>query len=171
VSVRGAPDHFERGAGVRIWRVAPNLWAQLGGLLWAPNVKEPWPTGEEYAATCPAHPDHSPPEDGCSCGIYAFYTPEHAAAGGYWPDEGGPFFTRLVAGVIGAAGTVDLHTHGLLAARVTVEAIFTAGAPDEDLPIPRQVIADAYGAALINGKDYKAFCAKRGLSIVNSEDL
>jgi hypothetical protein len=52
-----------------------------------------------------------------------------------------------------------------------VEAIFTAGAPDEDLPIPRQVIAEAYGAALINSEDYKAFCAKRGLSIVNSEDL
>lgn len=42
-----APDYINRVAGVRIWRVAPNLWAQLGGLLWAPGMKEPWASGDD----------------------------------------------------------------------------------------------------------------------------
>jgi hypothetical protein len=167
-----APDYVNRAAGVRIWRVAPTLWAQLGGLLWAPNVKEPWPPGEEYIATCPGYPDHAPPAEGCSCGIYAFYTPDLAANGGYWPPEQRvSLHNRIVAGVVGAAGEIVLHESGLLAARVTVEAIFTAGAADEQLPMPRQVIADAYGAAVIDSTDYEAFCAERGLIVFSPEDI
>jgi hypothetical protein len=166
-----APDYIARIAGVRIWRIAPNLWAQLGGLLWAPNVKEPWPTGEECVATCPGYPDHAPPAEGCSCGIYAFYNPALAAEGGYWPKEGGHLFNRLVAGVVGAAGEAVLHDYGLLAERATVEAIFTDGAPDEDLPMPRQVIADAYGAELIDSADYETFCAERGLIVFGPDDF
>jgi hypothetical protein len=167
----GAPDYVGRVAGVRIWRVAPTLWAQLGGLLWAPNMKEPWPTGEEYVATCPAAPDHSPPAEGCSCGIYAFYSPVLADEWGYWPQEGAPLFNRLLAGVVGAAGEVLLHERGLLAARVSVEAIFTNGASDSELPIPRNEIASAYGADVIDAEDFEAFCAERGLIVFSPEDL
>ena len=167
----GSPDYINRIAGVRIWRVAPNLWAQLGGLVWAPGMREPWPTGEEYVATCRYAPDHTPPAEGCSCGIYAFLNPLLAAGGGYWPSPDDPLFCRLVAGVIGAADEVVLHDHGLLAGRATVEAIFTVGAPDEDLPMPRQVIADAYGAKVIDVQDYEAFCADRGLVVFSPDDL
>jgi hypothetical protein len=169
-NVTQTPDFINHIAGVRIWRVAPNLWAQLGGLLWAPNVKEPWPTGEEYVATCPATPDHAPPQEGCSCGIYAFYDAQLAQQGGYWPQEGAPHFRRLVAGVVGAAGDVVLHERGLLAARATVEAIFTAGAHDEELPIPRAELAAAYGAEVIDAADYEAFCAGLGLIAFSAED-
>jgi|SRR5215208_377790 len=165
------PDYINRAAGVRIWRVAPNLWAQLGGLLWAPNVKEPWPTGEEYVATCPGSPDHTPPQEGCSCGIYAFYAPQLAVWGGYWPQEGHPFFNRLVGGVVGAAGEVVLYERGLLAACTTVEAIFTDGTPDAELPFPRSEIAAAYGAELIDSRDYEAFCADRSLIVFSEEDI
>jgi hypothetical protein len=170
-----APDYLNRVAGVRIWRVAPTLWAQLGGLLWAPAVKEPWPTGEEHVATCSGHPDHVPPAEGCSCGIYAFYDPQQAFAADYWPKEHEPFinlpFSRLVAGVVGVAGEIVLHDHGLLAARARVEAIFTDGAPDEDLPMPRQVIADAYDVPVIDSEDYHDFCAELGLIVFGAEDL
>jgi hypothetical protein len=166
-----APDYLNRVAGVRIWRVAPNLWAQLGGLLWAPNIKEPWPMGEEYVATCPAAPDHAPPADGCSCGIYAFYTPDLAQQGGYWPQEGARYWDRLVAGVVGAAGDVVLHERGLLAARTKVEAIFTEGAPDAELPIPRAELFAAYNAEVIDAADYEAFCAERSLIVFSAEDL
>lgn len=183
----GAPDYVSCAAGVRIWRVAPNLLAQLGGLLWAPNVKEPWPTGEECMAGCSVSPDHAPPHEECTCGIYAFYSPELAKEGGYWPKAGAPLFNRLVAGVIGAAGEIVLHESGLLAARATVEAIFTDGAPDVELPLThqieggriteskrrmsREVIADAYGVPVIDSRDYEAFCAKRGLIVFGTEDL
>jgi hypothetical protein len=166
-----APDYVNPVAGVRLWRAAPTLWAQLGGLLWAPNMKEPWPTGEEYVATCPAAPDHTPPQRDCSCGIYAFYSPVLAEEWGYWPQEGAPLFNRLLVGVVGAAGEVVLHERGLLAARVSVEAIFTNGASDSELPIPRKEIASAYGAELIYSQDYEAFCAERGLIVFSPEDL
>lgn len=166
-----APDYISRVAGVRIWRVAPNLWSQLGGLLWAPSMKEPWPTGEEYVATCSTDPDHTPPAEGCRCGIYAFYNPKLADEGGYWPNPYAPLFNRLVCGVVGAAGDVVLHQHGLLAERATVEALFTDGAPDADLPIPRLEIAEAYGAELIYSQDYEAFCVGRGLKVFSPDDL
>jgi hypothetical protein len=167
------PDYVSPGAGVRIWRVAPNLWAQLGGLLWAPGMKEPWPggVGEEYHASCSRCPDHVPPHEGCGCGIYAFYTPELALVGGYWPREGAPLFNRLVAGVVGVAGDVALHEHGLKANRATVEAIFTAGARDWELPIPRSELASAYGAKVIDSEDYEAFCNERGLIAFGPEHL
>jgi len=166
-----APDYIDRAAGVRIWRVAPNLWAQLGGLLWAPNMKEPWPTGEEYVATCSGNPDHVPPHEGCSCGIYAFFNPKLADKGGYWPNPYAPLFDRLLAGVVGVAGDVVLHDHGLLAARATVKAIFVDGALDSELPIPRSEIAAAYDAELIYAQDYEAFCAVRGLLVFSPEDV
>jgi hypothetical protein len=169
-----APDYINRVAGVRMWRVAPNLWAQLGGLLWAPSVREPWPTGEEYIATCQMVPDHSPPAEGCACGVYAFYTPAFALGAGYLPQPHFPNYNGLVAGVVGAAGEVELAEWGWRAARVSVEAIFTAGAPDDDLPMPRQIIADAYSAEVISlggftAGEYEAFCEERGLTVLGRQ--
>jgi hypothetical protein len=167
----GTPDYINRIAGVRTWLVAPNLWAQLGGLLWAPMMRDPWTTGEEYAATCTGHPDHTPPEDGCGCGIYAFLDPTLARRMGYWTERGAGPSNRIVAGVIGAAGKVSLTDRGLLAACATVEAIFTDGAPDDELPIPRAEIAQAYGADVIDTADYEEFCAERGLILFGPDDL
>jgi len=170
--VTQAPDYIQRVAGVRIWRVAPNLWAQLGGFLWAPGMKEPWPTGEEeYVASCSAFPDHTPPQEGCSCGIYAFYTPVLAKGGNYWPEPLAPLYNRLVAGVVGLAGDVALHEYGMKATRARLEAIFTVGAPDAELPIPRGELAAAYGAEIVDSREYEAFCEERGLIVFGPEDL
>ena len=166
-----APDYINRVAGVRIWRVAPNLWAQLGGLLWAPGMKEPWASGEEYHASCPGHPDHVPPDPGCCCGIYAFYNAALAKEGGYWPGIGGGPYNRVAAGVVGAAGDVELHDHGMKAERATVEAIFTDGVPDEELPIPRQEIASAYGAEVVDSADFEEFCDARALVVIDPAGL
>jgi hypothetical protein len=165
------PDYISRVAAVRIWRVAPHLWAQLGGLLWAPAVQEPWPTGEEFYAKCTTHLDSAPPRPGCGCGIYAFYTPKLAQPGGYWVDSSVGPTNRLVAGVIGAAGEVELCEFGLRAERATVEAIFTVGAFDHEIPIPRQEIAAAYGAEVISADDYEEFCAERGLVVIDPSSL
>lgn len=63
------------------------------------------------------------------------------------------------------------YEHGLLAARATVEAIFTDGAADAQLPLARKEIATAYGAEVIDSSDYEAFCAERGLIVFGPEDL
>lgn len=165
------PDYINRVAGVRIWRVAPNLWAQLRGLLWGPGMKEPWVTGEEYVATCSRSPDHVPPTEGCSCGIYAFYTPDLAIEGGYWTYPGDALYNRLVAGVVSVAGDVALHEWGMKAHRASIEVIFTTGAADEELPIPRSELAVAYGAEVIDVQDFEEFCAERGLILLGPEDL
>jgi hypothetical protein len=165
-----APDLIRPVAGVRVWRIAPTLWWQLGGLLWSPSMKEPWPTGEVYRASCRL--DHEPGSEGCACGVYAYFSPELARRGDYWPKT-----NREIAGVIGAAGEVDLWSKGMRAGRATVEAIFTAGYPDEELPLSRQEIADAYPSAdggtaeVIDEADYHAFCEERGFIVYSPEDF
>jgi hypothetical protein len=151
--------------------VAPTLWAQLGGLLWAPAVQEPWPTGEEYYASCAAAPDHVPGEN-CSCGVYAFYTPGMAKTGGCWvPVPGQLLYNRIVAGVIGAAGDIELGEYGMRAERATVEALFANGAAEQDLPFPRSEIAHVYGAEVIGAGEYEEFCRWRGLVVIDPADL
>jgi hypothetical protein len=167
----GAPDYIQPVVGVRIWRVAPNLLSQHMGLLWGPGAREPWPTGRGHKATC-EDPDHDPPEDGCGCGLYAFYTPQLAASGRYWPTpEDGWLYNRLVAGVMGASGNIALHEWGFKAEKGRVAALFTAGAADEELPLPREIIADAYGVPLIETEDYFGFCGREGLMVFSPEDL
>jgi hypothetical protein len=152
----GPPDFTDPIAGVRIWRVAPTLWWQMGGLLWSPAMREPWPTGEVYRAAC--RMDHAPGSAGCGCGVYSFYTPELAKGGSYWPTS-----DREIAGVIGASGEVDLSSVGMRSGSATIEAIFTAGAPDSELPLSRQEIADGYGAEVIDPEDFEEFCDRRAL--------
>lgn len=172
------PDYIQPVAGVRIWRVAPNLLAQHMGLLWGPGAREPWPTGKEHYAKCglegeePNHTDHSPPVEGCSCGFYAFYTPALAIGGGYWPSaDYGQLYNRLVAGVMSASGDVALHEWGFKTERARVAALFTTGAADEELPLPREIIADAYGVPVIEADDFFEFCEQEGLVVFSPEDL
>jgi hypothetical protein len=134
-------------------------------------MKEPWATGEEYYPQCPAHPDEPPPGEDCSCGIYCHYTPGDARASAYWPLEGAPLYDRQVVGVIGCAGDLELGDIGMRAGRATVEAIFTAGAPDRDLPIPRADIAAGYDAEVIAVEDFADFCGRRNLIIVTEDHL
>jgi hypothetical protein len=183
-----APDYINRVAGVRVWRVAPNLWANLGGILWAPNVKEPWPNGEEYEARCEGDPDHKPPAEKCMCGVYGFYNPNLAIAatmsgeGEYWPVPWQRHYSRLVAGVIGGGGDIELCEYGFRSELARVEAIFTDGAPDEDFPCPwrtideslplaRPMIAEIYGIPLISASDYEDFCAEAGLMVIDPSTL
>jgi hypothetical protein len=173
-----APDYFQPVAGVRIWRVAPNLLSQYMGLLWGPGAREPWPTGKEHRARCGfdnvgTSTNHEPPGKWCGCGLYAFYTPQLAEEGGYWPipKDYGQLYNRLVGGVLAGTGDIELHEWGFRAEKGRVAALFTTGAPDEELPLPREIIADAYGAELIAVEDYEDFCARRGFVTFAPEDL
>jgi hypothetical protein len=166
-----APDYTNELAGVRIWRVAPNLWAQLGGLLWAPSVREPWSTGEKYEATCNTCPDHRPPHEGCMCGLYAFLDPMQAQWGGYWPHPQDELYTRLVAGVVAASGEIELCEWGFRAQYGRVVAIFENGADDDELPIPRGVIAEAYDAEVIDLFEFDDFCERAGLLNFRTDGL
>jgi hypothetical protein len=173
------PDYMGEVAGVRIWRVAPNLLSQHMGLLWGPGAREPWPTGKAHHAKCGlerhghTYTDHDPPGEACGCGLYAFHNPALAVEGGYWPtsEPSRQLYNRLVAGVLAASGTIALHEWGFKAEKGRVAALFTIGAPDEELPLPREIIADAYNVPVIEAGDYFDFCEQEGLVVFSPEDL
>jgi len=73
------PDYMAPIAGVRAWRLAPTLWAKMGGILWSHAMLNPWPDGEEIVAVC----DAGHPAPGCSCGVYAWETVKLLLQGQY----------------------------------------------------------------------------------------
>jgi hypothetical protein len=177
----GAPDFTHRIAGVRAWRVAPNLAARLGGLLWSANMLTAWRSHQELVANCSSYA-HTPPQENCGCGVNAFYRPEGGLA--YLPDTpGDPTF--YVTGVVSGAGEVVLFEEGWRAARGKVEAIFDG--PDlhrlprfsdgEELGrgVPKRIslemIAEAYDAQIIAPADYEAFCLENGLMVIDPDTL
>ncbi len=160
-----AADYINRIAGARSWRVANTLWARMGGLLWADAMLEPWPTGEEYAASCPAMRCHDVPGFGCKCGIHAWYDVESLVREWYRPED-----FRHVSGIVSARGGVVLHDLGWRAQYARVEAILADDVPDEDLPIPKRTIAEAYGVPLVAPEDYAGFCASKDLVLLKPGD-
>jgi hypothetical protein len=138
----------------------------MGGLLWANAILEPWPTGEEYAASCAGSPGHAPPVYTCMCGIWAFHNARLLAESGYGIED-----PRHVSGVVSAAGKVVLHDFGWRAQRARVEAIFADGAPDEVLPVSRTEIAVVYDIPVIDSEDYVALCQERGLISFSPDDV
>jgi hypothetical protein len=112
------PDYMGRMAGVRSWKVAPTLWAKMGGWLWSAANLGPWPDGEENVAVCET--GHPTPAKGCSCGLYAFYDPA----------SGLPYSTSArteagaVSGVIGVAGRIIPGDLAFRAERAKVLALF-----------------------------------------------
>ena len=150
-----APDHIGRVAGCRVWRIAPTLWARMGGLLWATWMREPWQNGKEHEAICPPRGCPNPPLKECTCGIYAFSDESGmdrqnpiGKVGGFWH----------VGGVIGASGRILPALYGFRAAKAKVMAIF-----NDDFPTDKEEIAHAYGVPIIDRRDYDAFCAEAGL--------
>lgn len=162
-----APDYLQAIAGCRAWMVAPNLWSQMGGILWATAQVEPWKTGEDIVAHCHVNPDHVPPVEDCACGIYAYYHPLALL----WHRQS--FEDSIhVTGVVSGWGDVLLHESGFRAQCARVEAIFDHHLmPHVELPITKEEIAEAYGAEVIAPTEYEEFCQSRDLVIIDESAL
>jgi len=161
-----APDYTHCVAGVRTWRVAPNLAARLGDLLWSSSMLDAWPVGQELVAVC-HRGGHVPPDEGCKCGVNAWYGVELGYA-----DSAGLEDPRHVTGVVSGSGDIVLFEHGWRAARGRVEAIFHDPAlPQIALPVSKKEIAVAYGAAIIAPRDYEAFCLEHKLVLIDPTTL
>ena len=91
-----APDLVEAVVGFRQWRLR-------GTELWSTHAGGPW-TSAAVTAHCDAH-DHVAPQNGCTCGIHAWYDPPPRGASAATPD--------LVAGAIILWGQIELHAHGM----------------------------------------------------------
>jgi hypothetical protein len=109
------PDLARAVIGFRQWRLHDEE-------LWALHADERWGRGM-LTAHCLSADDHEAPQNGCSCGYYAWYAPPPRTASVATPD--------LVAGAVAIWGHVELHAHGMRAEHAMVVALalpFSRGA-------------------------------------------
>jgi hypothetical protein len=101
-----APDLITAVIGFRQWRLC-------GDELWSFHAAERWHRGV-HTAHCPVHA-HEAPANGCTCGIYAWYSPTPRGASALTPD--------LVGGAVALWGQIELHAHGMRAQHAMVVAL------------------------------------------------
>ncbi len=109
-----APDLITAVIGFRQWRLC-------GDELCSFRAAERWHRGV-HTANCPEHA-HQAPANGCTCGIYAWYSPTPRGASALTPD--------LVGGAVALWGQIELHAHGMRAQHAMVVALalpFSRGA-------------------------------------------
>jgi hypothetical protein len=104
-----APDLIRAVIGFRQWRVR-------GSELWSLRSEDRWGRGV-HTARCLAEAAHAgpAPQNGCTCGIYAWYAPPPRTASAATAD--------LVAGAVAIWGQVELHAHGIRAEHAMVVAL------------------------------------------------
>jgi hypothetical protein len=101
-----APDLITAVIGFRQWRVD-------GEGLWSVRADDHWHRGV-HTARCPDHP-HVAPANGCTCGVYAWYSPTPRGASALTSD--------LVGGAVALWGQIELHAHGMRAQHAQVVAL------------------------------------------------
>jgi hypothetical protein len=156
-----APDYIGAIAGARAWRMAPSLWAKMGGLLWSHAMLNVWPDCEEIAAECDA--GHPAPAEGCSCGVYAWQSAERLLRSPYAPQD-----HKHIAGVVAGRGRVIRGETGYwVAERAVVLAFFDDGypspvkevMPDSGVYLPtKEEVAEVYRVPVIKHSDFDDFC-------------
>jgi hypothetical protein len=101
-----APDLVRAVVGFRQWRLR-------GSELWSLRADDRWGRGMR-TATCLAG-DHRAPQNGCTCGFYAWYAPPPRTASAATSD--------LLGGAVVLWGQVELHAHGMRAEHAMVVAL------------------------------------------------
>jgi hypothetical protein len=161
------PDMDGLIVGVRTWQLANCFAAEMGGQLWSLVMLDCWRKDEEWkVAKCnrnQKHRKHGVPGVRCSCGIWAFNSPDEAgfqemtlpppppALPSKVPDT--PYMQ--MTGVIGAQGAViDCDFGGFRAQDAKVLAIF-----DDPFDTPKKKAAGEHNADIIDPDDYDDFCA------------
>jgi len=138
----------------------------MAGYLWSKAMLNVWPDGQEKVADCDV--GHPAPAKGCSCGVYAWYSPELMHSHGYAPHD-----HTNIAGVVAGAGRVIRGGAGYwVAEKAVVLAFFDVGYPSpvrEAMPgsgvyLPTKAEAvEAYGVPVIRYDEYDDFCDDYGL--------
>lgn len=101
-----APDLVTAVIGFRQWRLR-------GDELWSLRARERWKRGV-HTAHCRTG-RHQAPANGCTCGIYAWYSPPPRGASAATPD--------LIAGAVALWGQIELHSNGMRAQHAMVVAL------------------------------------------------
>jgi hypothetical protein len=139
-----APDLVTAVIGFRQWRLC-------GDELWSLRATERWRPGV-HSAHCATH-DHEAPANGCTCGIYAWYSPVPRGASALTPD--------LVGGAVALWGQIELHAHGMRAQHAMVVALalpFSWGAKRRRI----RAAADALEVPAVAARRLKAAALTHG---------
>ncbi len=89
--------------GYRLWRLGDDGVRSV-------HERGPWP-GPELRASCPLG-RHDPPEQACSCGVYAYYDQPPWLAWALTPG--------LISGAVIVWGRIEVHATGMRAARARI---------------------------------------------------
>jgi hypothetical protein len=111
--------------------------------LSSPRRIAQWPASGWLLATCPRDPEHEPPVEGCSCGIYA--VAEVGTARPYLWDA-----PLTVLARVGLAGKVIPGSRGWRAERARVVALTRTGAGTRDYPGILARVADNYAVPILD---------------------
>jgi hypothetical protein len=140
--------------GLRSWKVVSGRGAEL---LAGPHRNTPWPTaGEWLTSTCTG--GHAAPARGCECGVHAWH-PRRASARRVLTSK------REVAGIVEAAGAVEVHEEGFRAERARPHAFVMAPGRNPKL-LDR--LASTYHAEVIEARgadELLAWCRERRLGL------
>jgi hypothetical protein len=160
-------DFSGRAVGVRTWRLANTMWAEMGGWLWSLAMTDCWRKGVDWKEAECRH-GHRIPDEHCGCGIWAFFNVEAMEE-----EFGSPLVTapttrvgttprgenfEYVTGIIIADGDIVIHDKGFRAQYAKVVGIFEDG-----LPTPKREITEMYRCPPVLPSDYDLFCVTHGL--------
>lgn len=115
----------------------------IPGGLSSPTREAQWPTADWLVARCNRHPEHEPPVEDCTCGIYAV-SEANAARSYIWEAP----LTVLVR--VGLAGKVIPGTRGWRAECARVVALTQTGAGPRDYPKMLAQIAHRYRVPILD---------------------
>lgn len=102
-----------------------------------------WPPRDWLRATCRKDPEHSPPEEGCTCGIYAV-AEERRARPYVWKAP------LTVLARVGLAGKIIPGDRGWRAERARVVALTRTGAGPRDYPRLLARVANRYDVPILD---------------------
>jgi hypothetical protein len=140
--------------GLRSWKVVSDRGVEM---LAGPHLNNPWPAaGEWLAGTCAS--GHAAPSPGCECGIHAWH-PRPASARRVLGSR------REIAGIVEAAGAVELHEDGFRAERARPHAFVMSPGRNPKL-IGR--LATTYHAEVLDVRgpdELLDWCRERGLGL------
>ena len=104
-----APDLIRPVIGFRQWRL-------VGDELWSLHADDRWVRGVQTAHCLEKDAHDGPaPQNGCTCGFYAWYGPT--------PRTASAATSELVAGAVALWGQVELHAHGIRAQHAMIVAL------------------------------------------------
>jgi hypothetical protein len=147
-----APDFVEPVVAFRKWRVVDGRLRSLyEPIFWLDAMQQASCRAEHRSS-----PPHEAPQTGCTCGIYASYQPDY---------EFPTVDYRGVSGIVTAWGNIEVHSDGLRAQWVQVEALSVYDRWGSRQTEAVTTVAEELGLDLVDLYDLEAAVGRYGVRL------